>query len=80
MIILHSYFIITVVNNSVCAKSKALGCQYFTVIYQFMCLGSCLGGPSTLVISLLSSSGKALLKVGPRKKFKCSTPSCDNDS
>ena len=45
-------------------KPKAPGCQYFTVIYQFMCLGSCPGGlarrPINLVFSLESASGAVL--------------------
>ena len=45
-------------------KPKAPGCQYFTVVYQFMCLGSCPGGlarrPINMVFSLESASGTVL--------------------
>ena len=29
-------------------------------------------------IMVANATGKAPIKVGPRKKFKCSTPSCEN--
>ena len=45
-------------------KEANPGCDYFTVSYQFMCLGSCMGGigrrPICLVFTLESSSGEVL--------------------
>jgi len=50
----------TVVNT----KEANPGCDYFTVSYQFMCLGSCMGGigrrPICLVFTLETSSGEVL--------------------
>ena len=45
-------------------KQAAPGCDYFTVSYQFMCLGSCMGGigrrPICLVLTLESDQGDVL--------------------
>ena len=45
-------------------KETAPGCDYFTVIYQFMCLGSCPGGlarrPINVIWSLETGSGEVV--------------------
>ena len=45
-------------------KQAAPGCDYFTVSYQFMCLGSCQGGinrrPICLVLTLETDEGEVL--------------------
>ena len=45
-------------------KEANPGCDYFTVSYQFMCLGSCMGGigrrPICLVFTLESGTGEVL--------------------
>ena len=45
-------------------KAAAPGCDYFTVSYQFMCLGSCQGGinrrPICLVLTLETDQGEVL--------------------
>ena len=45
-------------------KDKAPGCDYFTIFYQFMCLGSCLGGLARrqlqMIFTLETQQGKVL--------------------
>ena len=45
-------------------KACAPGCDYFTVFYSFLCLGSCQGGlarrPISLIFSLETATGAVL--------------------
>ena len=61
-------------------RDQAPGCDYITVVYQFMCLGSCPGGlarrPINLIFSLETPTGKIVGRQNLEVRI-CTCPSRD---